>query len=71
MLNGIAPEFGVFDRLFCEVPSQTFMNRSVWMAVTSSGLVVNFLVMKRFTQNDAETTFERLERHGRTGANPP
>ena len=46
VLNGIAREFGVFDRLFCEVPSQTFVNHSVWMAVTSSGLVVNFLVMK-------------------------
>jgi phospholipase C len=41
VLNGIARDFGVFDHWFCEVPSQTFMNRSFWTAATSSGLVVN------------------------------
>ena len=41
VLSGIAREFGVFDHWFCEVPSQTFMNRSFWTAATSSGLVVN------------------------------
>ena len=66
MLSGIAREFGVFDHWFCEVPSQTFMNRSFWTAATSSGLVVNSPVRKWFTQNDAETIFERLEQHGRT-----
>ena len=30
VLSGIAREFGVFDHWFCEVPSQTFMNRSFW-----------------------------------------
>jgi phospholipase C len=29
VLNGIARAFGVFDHWFCEVPSQTFMNRFV------------------------------------------
>ena len=29
-------EFGVFDHWFCEVPSQTFMNRSFWTAATCS-----------------------------------
>ena len=66
MLNGIAREFGVFDHWFCEVPSQTFMNRSFWTAATSSGLVVNSPVKKWFTQNNAETMFERLGAHGRT-----
>jgi phospholipase C len=28
VLSGIAKGFGVFDHWFCEVPSQTFMNRS-------------------------------------------
>jgi len=42
------------------------MNRSFWTAATSSGLVVNSPVRKWFTKNDAETIFERLERHGRT-----
>jgi phospholipase C len=66
VLNGIAREFGVFDHWFCEVPSQTFMNRSFWTAATSSGLVVNAPATKWFTKNDAETIFERLEQHGKT-----
>ena len=66
VLNGIARDFGVFDHWFCEVPSQTFMNRSFWTAATSSGLVVNSPVRKWFTENDAETIFERLEAHGKT-----
>ena len=37
VLNGIARDFGVFDHWFCEVPSQTFMNRSFWTAASSSG----------------------------------
>jgi phospholipase C len=66
VLNGIARDFGVFDHWFCEVPSQTFMNRSFWTAATSSGLVVNHPAMKWMTKNDAETIFERLEQHGKT-----
>jgi phospholipase C len=66
VLNGIARDFGVFDHWFCEVPSQTFMNRSFWTAATSSGFVVNSPVKKWFTKNDAETIFERLEHYGRT-----
>ena len=42
------------------------MNRSFWTAATSSGLVVNSPMRKWFTENDAETIFERLEAHGRT-----
>jgi len=66
VVNGIAREFGVFDHWFSEVPSQTFMNRSFWTAATSSGLVVNSPAKKWFTENGAETIFERLEQHGRT-----
>ena len=42
------------------------MNRSFWMAGSSSGLVVNSPMKKWFTQNDTETLFERLEAHGKT-----
>jgi phospholipase C len=66
VLNGIARDFGVFDRWFCEVPSQTFMNRSFWTAATSSGLVLNSPMTKWFTENPAETIFERLEAKGKT-----
>ena len=37
VISSIARGFGVFDHWFCEVPSQTFMNRSFWTAATSSG----------------------------------
>src|SRR5262249_49148912 len=66
VLSGIAREFGVFDHWFSEVPSQTFMNRSFWTAATSSGLVVNSPAKKWFTQNPAETIFDRLDEHGKT-----
>ncbi len=66
VLNGIARAFGVFDHWFCEVPSQTFMNRSFWTAGTSSGLLVTSPAKKWFTKNDAETIFERLEAHGKS-----
>ena len=38
VLSGIAKGFGVFDHWFCEVPSQTFMNRSFWTAATLVGV---------------------------------
>ncbi len=66
VLSGIARGFGVFDHWFCEVPSQTFMNRSFWTAATSSGLAVNGPARKWFSHNDSETIFERLEAHGKT-----
>ena len=66
VLNGIARDLGVFDHWFCEVPSQTFMNRSFWTAGTSSGFVVNSPMGKWLASNDAETIFDRLEAHGRT-----
>jgi phospholipase C len=66
VLNGLARGFGVFDHWFCEVPSQTFMNRSFWTAASSSGMVVNAPATKWLTQNDAETIFNRLEDHDKT-----
>ena len=66
VLSGLAKGFGVFDHWFCEVPSQTFMNRSFWTAGTSSGFVVNSPAKKWTEKNTAETLFDRLEAHGRT-----
>jgi phospholipase C len=66
VLNGIAKGFGVFDHWFCEVPSQTLMNRSFWTAATSSGFVINKPASNFMHHNTAETLFERLEAHGRT-----
>jgi len=66
VLSGIAKGFGVFDHWFCEVPSQTFMNRSFWTAASSSGFVINSPVSNFTQHNTAETLFERLEAHGRT-----
>jgi phospholipase C len=66
VLNAIAKGFGVFDHWFCEVPSQTLMNRSFWTAATSSGFVINKPASNFVQHNSAETLFERLEAHGRT-----
>jgi phospholipase C len=66
VLNGLARAFGVFDHWFCEVPSQTLMNRSFWTAATSSGFTLNSPALKWLTSNDAETIFNRLEEHGQT-----
>ncbi len=66
VLNGLARGFGVFDHWFCEVPSQTFMNRSFWTSGTSSGFVVNAPATKFITQNDTETIFNRLDDHAKT-----
>jgi phospholipase C len=66
VLNGLARGFGVFDHWFCEVPSQTFPNRSFWTAATSSGFSVNAPATKFIMQNTAETIFNRLDDHGKT-----
>jgi phospholipase C len=66
VLNRLARAFGVFDHWFCEVPSQTLVNRSFWTAATSSGLTLNSPPGKWLTSNDAETIFNRLEEHGKT-----
>ena len=70
VLNGLAREFGVFDHWFCEVPSQTFMNRSFWTAATCTPLptggTTNTPIQHWVHDNVSETIFNRLEEHGRT-----
>jgi phospholipase C len=59
--SALARGFACFDRWFCEVPSQTFANRSFFHAATSSGFVDNLSPADSFpVHNDAETIFERL-----------
>jgi phospholipase C len=41
VISTIAKGFATFDHWFCEVPSQTFTNRSFYHAASASGLVVN------------------------------
>jgi phospholipase C len=65
--SALARGFATFDHWFCEVPSQTFPNRSFFHAATSSGLVVNMEPAEAFPlHNNAETIFERLEAQGLT-----
>ena len=62
VLSALARGFAVFDHWFCEVPSQTFPNRSFFHAASSSGFVVNMSPADSFPlHNTAETIFERLE----------
>ena len=59
--------FATFDHWFCEVPSQTFTNRSFFHAASASGFVTNMIPTPAFPlHNTAETIFERLEAHGLT-----
>ncbi len=63
-LSAIAKGFAVFDHWFCDVPSQTYANRSFFHAADSSGFVNNLPYGKFSTKNDAKTIFERLEEKG-------
>jgi phospholipase C len=73
--SALARGFATFDHWFCEVPSQTFCNRSFFHAGTSSGFVVNLLPAESFpVHNTAETIFERLDKQGlswRVYVDPP
>ena len=67
VLSSLARGFAVFDHWFCEVPSQTFTNRSFFHAATASGYVVNTTPPDSFpVHNTAETIFDRLEANGLT-----
>ncbi len=71
----LARGFAAFDHWFCEVPSQTFANRSFFHAGSSSGYVVNLTPADSFPlHNTAETIFERLDQQGlswRVYCDPP
>ena len=75
VLSVLARNFCTFDHWFCEVPSQTFTNRSFLHAGTSSGYVVNASPADAFpVHNHAETLFERLSACGlswRVYCDPP
>jgi phospholipase C len=67
VLSTLGRGFAAFDHWFCEVPSQTFCNRSFFHAATSSGYVINTEPANAFpVHNTAETLFERLEAKGLT-----
>jgi phospholipase C len=67
VISSLARNFAVFDHWFCEVPSQTFTNRSFFHAATASGYVLNSPPASAFpVHNKAETIFERLEAKGLT-----
>src|SRR5258708_5841430 len=67
VVSALARGFATFDHWFCDVPSQTFANRSFLHAATSSGYVVNLSPPEAFpVRNSAETIFERLEANGLT-----
>ncbi len=61
VLSTLAKGFACFDHWFCEVPSQTYTNRSFFHAATASGMVLNSPPGSFPLHNDAETIFDRLE----------
>jgi phospholipase C len=67
VVSALARGFATFDHWFCEVPSQTFANRSFFHAASSSGFVDNVSPPESFPlRNTAETIFERLDARGLT-----
>jgi len=65
VVSALARGFASFDHWFCEVPSQTFCNRSFIHAASSSGFVNNLSPADTFpVHNTAETIFERLDQAG-------
>ncbi|HEY3953270.1 MAG TPA: alkaline phosphatase family protein [Streptosporangiaceae bacterium] len=75
VVSALARGFATFDHWFCDVPSQTFANRSFFHAASSSGYVDNSAPIEAFpVLNSAETIFERLEARGlswRVYCDPP
>jgi phospholipase C len=59
-IHALAKEFAVFDNWFCDVPSNTFVNRSFFHAADSSGLLFQPPVEKWVLDNDAETVFNQF-----------
>jgi phospholipase C len=66
VISALARGFATFDHWFCDVPSQTFSNRSFCNAGTASGFVLNNPYANFPLHNDAETIFERLDAAGLT-----
>lgn len=62
--SALARGFACFDHWFCEVPSETYCNRSFFHAASSSGFVLNGPPGKFATMNTATTIFERLHDKG-------
>jgi phospholipase C len=67
VISTLGRGFATFDHWFCEVPSQTFTNRSFFHAGTASGYVINYPPAAAFpVHNTAATIFQRLESKGLT-----
>lgn len=61
VISALAQGFGVADHWFCEVPSQTFCNRSFFHAASSSGYTNNEPYYQFPFNNTATTIFHRLD----------
>jgi phospholipase C len=67
VLSTLARGFACFDHWFCDVPTQTYPNRSFFHAASSSGYVLNSHPPGKFAlHNDAKTIFELLEDAGKS-----
>ena len=60
----LARSFGVFDAWHCDVPSDTFVNRSFFHAGSSTGLVTEPPITPWPIENTATTIFERFNQAG-------
>jgi len=79
VLNGLARHYGVSDRWFCSVPSQTNTNRAFTLAGTARGMVTNGFYPRKTLNSrriggalasdqlpaDTRTLFDVLEENGK------
>ena len=61
VLATLAKQFAVFDHWYCDVPTQTYSNRSFWHAASSNGHVNNDPKLHWIFDNNEETLFNRLK----------
>lgn len=67
VITTLAEQFGVFDRWFCAVPSQTWCNRAFWNAGSSFGWVINPTASQMgryFNDSIHGTIFNQIESSG-------
>ena len=64
VLNSLAQQYAVFTRWHCDVPTETFPNRSFFHAGTSKGRVDNNVTYDYAWDNDLPNLFERMTERG-------
>ncbi len=60
--HGLAKNFAVFDNWFCDVPSNTFANRSFFHSAQSNNYVSEPPILPWIVENDADTILNEMSK---------